>query len=165
MGCFESGERPAGGLHACDLRQMIAGNIISSGVEKLRDQAAVGKRRRLSKTECIARQHLFDRLGRPGHRALYALSNLPNKYPLERIEAACEAVLQARQYSYKAVKSRLEASTQVPDTQRPTTAGLRKPLQQSGPAIRPIEEYQAFWEHMTQQSRPCAEKSHVDVAR
>lgn len=88
---------------------------------------------------------LFDRLGRPGHRAMYALANLLTKHPREDIETACEQALRSARPSYHAVKQHLQrlhpadASPGAPTPQ----------LTQSGPEIRPIEEYQAFWERST----------------
>jgi transposase len=87
---------------------------------------------------------LFDRLGRPGHRAMYALANLVGKHPREHIEAACEQALRSARPSYHAVKRHLE---QLQTATAPPTAA--EGLKQSGPEIRPIEEYQAFWEHLT----------------
>ncbi len=88
---------------------------------------------------------LFDRLGRPGHRAMYALANLASKHPRENIEAACEQALLCQRPSYHTVKQHLER-------QRAADAPAAAPtpqLTQSGPEIRPIEEYQAFWDHLT----------------
>jgi hypothetical protein len=99
-------------------------------------------------------KHLFEQLGRPGHRAIYALASLVNKHPREAIEAACEGALLAARPSYQAVKRRLEQPIVKPPVR----------LKQSGPEIRPIEEYQAFWDQATTHKHP-GEKAHDDVDR
>jgi transposase len=88
---------------------------------------------------------LFDRLGRPGHRAIYALANLVHKHPREEIEAACEQALRCAQPSYQAVKRHLER----PHTGNVIPIGTALKLRQLGPEIRPIAEYQAFWDRIT----------------
>ena len=88
---------------------------------------------------------IFDRLGRPGQRAIYALANLINKYPREDIEAACEQALHYAQPSYQTVKRYLEH----PHTAKVIPIGAALKLRQSGPEIRPIAEYQAFWDRIT----------------
>jgi transposase len=97
-------------------------------------------------------KHLFEQLGRPGHRAIYALANLAGKYPREAIEAACECAMLSGRPSYQAVKRRLEQPIVKP--------ALR--LKQTGPEIRPIEEYQKFWDHATTHKHP-GEKTDDDV--
>jgi transposase len=82
---------------------------------------------------------LFARLGRPGQRALYGLTNLPRTYPCAQIEAVCRRFLASGCVSYAAIRRALErqaALTVVPQ------AGLT----QEGATIRPITEYQSFWE-------------------
>jgi transposase len=102
--------------------------------------------RLLSKAERIGpgtaafAQHLFARLGRPGQRAIYGLTNLPRRYPCAAINAVCTRLLEAECFSYAAVKRAL-ARTGAP-SDRPAAATLA----QSGPAIRAITEYQDFWE-------------------
>jgi transposase len=87
----------------------------------------------------LARQ-IFARLGRPGEKAIYGLSNLARHYKREDIERACEQVLRLAQPSYQAVKRILEREAQ-------NTAHTEPPqLQQAGDLIRPIEEYQTFFE-------------------
>jgi hypothetical protein len=88
---------------------------------------------------------LFDRLGRPGNRALYALANLIEKYPREEIETACEQALRSSQPSYAIVKRYLEH----PHSAKVIPIGAALKLRQSGPDIRPIAEYQAFWDRIT----------------
>ena len=89
-------------------------------------------------TAALARE-LFARLGRPGQRALYGLSSLPRTYPCAQIEAVCARLLQAQCFSYAALKRALER--RAADTPAATPE-----LTQSGPQIRPLTEYQSFFE-------------------
>lgn len=88
------------------------------------------------KAEEVART-LFARLGRPGHRALYGLTNLPRTYTCAEIEAVCGRLLEVGCVSYQTIKKALERQAAAP----PAPA-----LAQAGPAIRAIAEYQSFWE-------------------
>lgn len=100
-------------------------------------------------------QALFARLGRPGQRALYGLTNLARRYPRAAIEAVCTRLLDAECFSYAALKRALERTTAG------QPAAARPSLTQSGPAIRAITEYQAFWDtHSHLQEDPHA---HVDA--
>jgi len=93
-------------------------------------------------------QHLFARLGRPGQRALYGLTNLVRTYPCADIDAVCTRLVAAECFSYAAVKralSRAQGQSAGPAT-GPATAA---PLTHSGPAIRAITEYQDFWDTHT----------------
>ncbi len=80
---------------------------------------------------------IFSRLGRPGQRAIYGLSQLARHYSCADIEAASTAVLALPLPSYQALKRILERSA---------TARSQQPsLTQSGAAIRNIDEYQQFF--------------------
>lgn len=92
------------------------------------------------RTAALARA-LFDRLGRPGQRAIYGLASLPRTYARADIEAVCGRLLDADCLSYAAVKRALE---------RRATASPPPTLTAAGPQIRPITEYQSFWETHTQ---------------
>ena len=84
-------------------------------------------------------QALFARLGRPGQRAIYGLANLPRTYARVDIEAVCARLHAAGCHSYAAVKQALVRRA----------ASLSEPpsaLTQAGPDIRPVTEYQTFWE-------------------
>ena len=85
---------------------------------------------------------IFLRLGRPGQKALYGLSNLPRRYAKEDIENAAKRVLTLSQPSYQALKRILERH--AAETERRAAV---PELQQTGPHIRDIEEYHAFFEH------------------
>ena len=80
---------------------------------------------------------IFARLGRPGQRAIYGLSQLARHYTCADIEVASTAVLALPLPSYQALKRILERSA-VARTER-------APLAQSGAAIRNIDEYQQFF--------------------
>jgi transposase len=84
---------------------------------------------------------IFLRLGRPGQKALYGLSNLPRRYAKEDIENAAKRVLTLSQPSYHALKGILEHH--AVETERRAAVPQ---LQQAGPHIRDIEEYHAFFE-------------------
>jgi hypothetical protein len=86
---------------------------------------------------------LFARQGRPGHRAIYGLANLPRHYAREAIEAACTTVLTLAVPSYRVLKRLLEqrarAAAEHPSREAST-------LQQTGEEIRALGEYRAFFE-------------------
>jgi transposase len=90
----------------------------------------------------------FDRLGRPGQRAIYGLANLPRTYTRVDIEAVCERLLAADCLSFAAVKRALERRHAA------ATAEPAPPPPPSGPAIRAIHEYQTFWETHSQTHPP-----------
>jgi hypothetical protein len=92
-------------------------------------------------TAALARA-LFERLGRPGQRAIYGLARLPRTYARTDIEAVCDRLLAADCLSYAAVKRALERRTGA--LSPPPTMTV------AGPQIRPITEYQSFWETHTQ---------------
>ena len=81
----------------------------------------------------------FLTLGRSGKGVLYGLSNLTRDYRKEDIEAASDRVLKAGSISYKAVKRLLERVTKKSEL-------AKTDLKQSGSEIRPINDYQTFWE-------------------
>lgn len=90
------------------------------------------------KTEELART-LFARLGRPGQRALYGLTNLPRTYSCAEIEAVCTRFVGAGCYSYAAIRRALERQAAI--SRAPALE-----LTQEAPEIRSISEYQSFWE-------------------
>jgi transposase len=88
---------------------------------------------------------IFLRLGRPGQKALYGLSNLPRHYAKEDIESAAKRALTLSRPSYQALKRILEHH--AGETER---RAIAPELQQTGPHIRDIEEYHAFFENAQQ---------------
>jgi transposase len=106
-----------------------------------RDSARVlAKAERIGPCTAALAQELFARLGRPSQRALYGLANLARHYPCADIEAVCARLLQAQIYSYAAVKQALQRKAALA-AQAAATA-----LAQTGAHIRPLTEYQAFWD-------------------
>jgi len=103
----------------------------------------LGKARQIGPHSGEFAQQLFARLGRPGQKALYGLTNLPRHYGSAAIEAACARVLQSQSVSYQAVKRILEHQAQ-------NTAPAASALYQADPAIRPIDDYQRFWDEHSQ---------------
>jgi len=104
-------------------------------------------------------QALFARLGRPGQRAIYGLANLTRHHPRADVEAVCARLLDAECYSYAAVKRALE---RLASTRALHAASPESPLCQAGAVIRPIAEYQAFWETHTPSLSPDGPHAHVD---
>jgi hypothetical protein len=87
-------------------------------------------------------RNIFVRLGRPGQKALYGMSNLPRRYAKKDIENAAKRVLTLSQPSYHALKRILEHH--AAETERRAAV---PELQQTGPHIRDIEEYHSFFEN------------------
>jgi hypothetical protein len=68
------------------------------------------------------------------------LANLARHYPAARIEAAAARLLEAQLFSYAALKRVLERQGAA------VAQAQASALTQSGPHIRPLTEYQSFWE-------------------
>lgn len=86
---------------------------------------------------------IFARLGRPGQRAIYGLTNLVRHHAGADIERACEQVLRLSTPSYQALKRILSVTAAAKEAR---AAAEQLTLQQQGDHIRAIEEYQAFFE-------------------
>jgi transposase len=99
-------------------------------------------------------RELFARLGRPGQRAIYGLASLPRRHARADIEAVCARLLQAGCASYAAVKRALERK------QAASPSPSAPELKQSGADIRPITQYQLFWEIHSQTYQP---QEHTDA--
>ena len=112
----------------------------------------LGKAAKLGPSSLELARGIFQRLGRPGQKALYGLTNLPRHYTKEAIEKAAERVMKLSQPTYHALKRVLER--QAAETERRVAA---PDLQQSGPHIRDLEEYQAFFEHAQRLDDPRTE--------
>jgi transposase len=100
-------------------------------------------------------QQVFARLGRPGQKALYGLTNLARHYSGAQVEAACARVLASGLVSYQTIKQILERQSQ----QRAPSA---TPYTQADPAIRPINDYQRFWDEYTTTPTEEMNDAHVD---
>jgi transposase len=97
---------------------------------------------------------LFARLGRPGQRALYGLTNLPRTYTRAQIEAVCGRFLASDCVSYAAIRRALERQATL-------AAVPEAELTQEGPTIRPITEYQSFWEAHSRTNAEETTDAHV----
>jgi transposase len=93
-------------------------------------------------------RELFARMGRPAQRAIYGLANLARRHTRTDIEAVCARLLEAKCASYAAVRRALERKQAANTT--PSTSELA----QSGDDIRPITQYQLFWETHSQTHQP-----------
>lgn len=88
---------------------------------------------------------IFNRDGRAGHGVIYGLSNLTRDYRREDIETACAKVIGRGVVSFTAVKRILERG--------PKKADCKTELKQSGSEIRPVQDYQTFWEINSQTNK------------
>jgi transposase len=88
---------------------------------------------------------IFTRDGRAGHGVIYGLSNLTRDYRKEDIETACAKVIGRGVVSYHAVKRILERG--------PKRGDSKPDLKQSGSEIRPVRDYQTFWEMNSQTNK------------
>ena len=102
----------------------------------------LGKAAKLGPHSLELARGIFQRLGRPGQKALYGLTNLPRHYAKEDIENAAKRVLTMSQPTYHALKRILER--QAAETER---RAVMPELQHTGPHIRDIEEYHRFFEN------------------
>lgn len=99
-------------------------------------------------------QAVFNRDGRVAQKALYGLSNLVRTYACADIEAACRAAVSAGTVSLSAVRQILERKAS-------SAAEAPSSLRQSGPQIRPISDYQAFWDAHTLTHEQETSNDHV----
>lgn len=89
---------------------------------------------------------LFETQGRPGHRTLYGLANLPKHFAAADIEAVAKEALASGHHTYSSIKRSLEQRTANQQTAAPQ-------LKQSGEEIRDISEYEEFFENHTNNHR------------
>lgn len=92
---------------------------------------------KIGPTSAQLANEIFARLGRPGQRAIYGLSQLPRRYASADIEAACAAVLALPAPSYQSLRRVLE---------RRAVPVAEVAFVQSGDDIRQIDDYHVFWE-------------------
>jgi transposase len=100
-------------------------------------------------------QQVFARLGRPGQKALYGLTNLTRHYSAAQVEAACARVLSSGLVSYQTIKQILKRQSQQ-------SAPSAAPYTQTDAAIRPINDYQRFWDEYTATPTEEMNDAHVD---
>ena len=89
-------------------------------------------------------QEIFTTQGRPGAKAIYGLSNLTRTYDCADIEAVCQRMLTNGCTRYAAVKDALERHVKAKALLPPVL------LNQTDPQIRPVSDYQAFWDTHSQ---------------
>ncbi len=82
---------------------------------------------------------IFASQGRAAHGLIYGLSNLTKLYGKDDIEAACMAASKRGRLSFKAIKDILERKTKTKREHHPD-------LMQQASDIRPISDYQQFWD-------------------
>jgi transposase len=99
-------------------------------------------------------REFFARMGRPAQRAIYGLANLARRHARADIEAVCARLLEAKCTSYASVRRALEHK------QAASPAPSAPQLKQSGDDIRPITQYQLFWEQHSQTPQP---QEHTDA--
>lgn len=87
-------------------------------------------------------ENLFRAQGRPGHRLLYGLANLPKSYPRADIELVAQQALASGRHSYLGIKRALDQRLAAREGKAPR-------LKQSGDEIRDIAEYQEFFDANT----------------
>ncbi len=87
---------------------------------------------------------MFKRQGRLGQKAIYGIVNLSRHHKRDDIEKASQFALARQTLSYQAIKRMLERT-------RPGNAPPA--LKQTDPIIRPLTEYQSFWEINSQFNR------------
>lgn len=92
-------------------------------------------------------ERLFQTLGRPGHKALYGLANLPKRHAREDIEAACATLLEADSASYRTLARLVEQKTRAREMSATEIEASRPALIQCAPEIRAIDDYQRFFDH------------------
>lgn len=84
---------------------------------------------------------LFKRQGRIGQKAMYGIVNMTRDYKRDEVEKVCSFALEKRIFSYQAVKKILEK-------RKPENIGPE--LKQADEIIRPLSDYQTFWETNSQ---------------
>ncbi len=100
-------------------------------------------------------QQMFARLGCPGQKGIYGLTNLVRHHGSAQIEAACARVLQSGLVSYQTIK-------QIHERQQQNTAPAASTYTQADPAIRPIDDYQRFWDEYSQLNLEELNDANVD---
>jgi len=91
-------------------------------------------------------ERLFATLGRPGHKALYGLANLPKHHAREDIEAACATLLETDSASYRTLARLVEHKTLAREARAAAAQAEAPALTQSAPEIRAIDDYQRFFD-------------------
>lgn len=98
-------------------------------------------------------RELFQKRGRLGQKAIYGIINLSRRFKASQIEQACHLALTKQTFSYQAIKRMVERSAQ--EESRPV-------LKQADEIIRPMTEYQTFWEINSQNNQGEQHNDHVN---
>jgi hypothetical protein len=85
---------------------------------------------------------IFATQGRPGAKMIYGVSNLPGDYTCADIEAVCQHMLANGRTGYIAIKKALDRLVEARAKAPPPLN-----LLQTDPQIRPVDDYQKFWEN------------------
>jgi transposase len=91
-------------------------------------------------------RELFARLGRPGQRALYGLTNLARTHTCADIEVVCARLLDAQMFSYATLKHALERRVAAIAA---AAAAMGTPARGECD-VQCLTEYQAFWDRHSQ---------------
>ena len=85
---------------------------------------------------------------------------LTRTYPRADVEAVCDRFVGVECYSYATVKRALQQLTETRTLAAAATNNAT--LSQSGDAIRPIADYQTFWDPHTLSLFPVEHHAHVE---
>jgi transposase len=89
-------------------------------------------------------RELFKEKGRIGQKMIYGIVNLTRHFKREQIENACGLCLKRRTLSYQTIKRILERTKQEES---------KVSLKQADEIIRPLSDYQNFWETNSQTNK------------
>ena len=127
-------------LHKGSFKMEPKDRIFNPSRETIR---LLAKAERIGPSTTQFARELFDRLGRPGQRAIYGLVNLARTHTCADIEEVCARLLKAQILSYASVKRALDRKAQIRaavDISRPQTEA----------DVRTLIEYQTFWDNHSQ---------------
>jgi hypothetical protein len=91
-------------------------------------------------------QALFRENGRIAQKRIQGLISLARKYSAAQIEAACKTAYAHHAWSCRAVRLLIEKALEQKAVQE-AKASAQPDLLQTHASIRPIDEYQSFWDH------------------
>jgi hypothetical protein len=106
----------------------------------------IGKAVKIGPHAAALAREIFARLGRPGQKALYGLTNLPRHHAREDVERACGQVLQLSRPSYQVLRRILERTTAEREAR---AAAEQAALHQHGGHIRALADYRRFFDEQT----------------
>ena len=122
----------------------------------LQNAQLLGKIDRIGPHASAFARALFAKQGRTGAKVIYGLSNLTRTYAAADIEAVCAHMTSHGCSSYAAVKQALQQRIEA-RARAPTPVDLL----QTAPEIRPLSDYQAFWENNSQTNQEENNHDHV----